>query len=414
MNFLNAIRPLYILSRCLATTPYIPSFKPLRPLANRALNIIHDLWTLAIVSLMMTGFVMCVQDVHIKLTENPGQLMSHMFSTPTNFVSSIVDIIVMSTLNRNKILTLLNRMCKIDEMLYIAKHKGVYKKTERYLIIQTLIVIIALVPLICYDIHSFWKFSNMTYEIISKLSVTVSIVTVIQYVNLLKYLKDRLRVLNGHISLNVVTSDVHQQTVNKKSHPWQVMKQNTPPTSVLGSSYIPYRSQEIISNIFKYRMQYNEIFEASQLVNSVYGINILLAMLYCFVSTVTNAYFFFLDNVKNYDKLQSSVPAVDYYIITDIVWVAVALGKAAAISISCHCVVEEMKTLSYIVQKRQLYENLKEDISHNLEKFSYQLSTNKIQFTAFGFFTINLSFLYGFIASSVTYVIVLIQFNFKS
>ena len=409
MDFLNAIRPLYILSRCLAATPYIPAFYSGSTLQTRIFNILHVAWTLVILSVIMAGFFMCIQDVHVKLTENPGQILSHMFSSPVNFVNSIVYIIIMATASRNKFLRLLEKMCKIDEILLVGNDADVYRKTYRYLIIEILTIFLLLFPFLGYDVYYIWKFSNTNYEVLSRFSVTVSLMLVIQYVNLMNYLKNRLRLLDDHISSTFFCLHDHRMMAQRKFRGWQIKKQDASVSTVLELRKYPgMSSQQMISCVLKYRQQYNEIFEASHLVNSVYGIGILVSTFYSFVSTVNNTYFFFVDTIKNYDK-----PA-EYYTVTHMCWAVVALGKVAIICLSCHSVLDQVYSISHNIQRIQLQEAMKEDVSRHLEKFSYQVSNNNIQFTAFGFFSIKLSFLYTFIASSVTYVIVLIQFNFKS
>ncbi|KAJ9582604.1 hypothetical protein L9F63_023063 [Diploptera punctata] len=415
MDLFNAIHPLYVVSRCLATVPFIPNRNPINSPTNRILNIVHYVWTVVIIGILITGLKMYIENYHIRLTGNPGQLMSRIFSSPANFINSIVDIAFMATINRKSILTLLNRMYNIDTIFLLRNHEGMYKKTRRYLVIQIIVLSLLLLPFIFCDVYFFGTLSSYCYEIINKLSISVSLVSVLQYVNLMKYLKDRLLILNEYISANFANFYDCDPMTNRKFHSWQLVKRYNSVTCEMKSrTFIPYNRREISENIFKQRIYYNEIFEASRIVNSVYGINILLTLFYCFISVVTNSYFFFMDTFQNYDMLQTTLPGVDYHIVTHIFWVSFAIAKAAAISVSCQLVIEEMNTASCNLQKLQLSQHLNKDILHNLEKFSRQIACNEIQFTALGFFSVNLSFLYAFIASSVTYVIVLIQFNYKS
>jgi hypothetical protein len=66
---------------------------------------------------------------------------------------------------------------------------------------------------------------------------------------------------------------------------------------------------------------------------------------------------------------------------------------------------EESKTLVHHLQKLQLRHPIRSDFLIHLQQFSTQVCQNAIHFTAFGFFSVNLSLLYAFIASTVTYVI---------
>jgi hypothetical protein len=170
-------------------------------------------------------------------------------------------------------------------------------------------------------------------------------------------------------------------------------------------------SPDRVSYILNLRLTYNHIYEATLLANSVYGISIILTLMYCFVSTVSHTYFTFLDSFTNFDQLEKKMSNVDYYISTHILWVIISVGKTVAISGSCHMVKEESKILANNLQKLQLWRPIGPDVLQQLQQFSAQVSENSINFTASGFFSVNLSLLYAFIASSVTYVIILIQFR---
>jgi hypothetical protein len=61
------------------------------------------------------------------------------------------------------------------------------------------------------------------------------------------------------------------------------------------------------------------------------------------------------------------------------------------------------------VQRLLLRQNIRIEALEQLRLFSSQLIVNKIEFTAFGFFSVNLTTLSTFIASVVTYIIVFEQ-----
>ena len=119
----------------------------------------------------------------------------------------------------------------------------------------------------------------------------------------------------------------------------------------------------------------------------------------------------FLGNFTNIDELEKEMSCVEYNIANHVILVIISVGKTVVISESCHMVREESKILVNNLQKLQLRHPIRSDILILLQQFSNQVSLNAIHFTAFGFFSVNLSFLYTFIASSVTYVIILIQFR---
>ncbi|KAJ4427839.1 hypothetical protein ANN_25618 [Periplaneta americana] len=77
----------------------------------------QKLWTFLVISGNMAGFVMCVHGVKHDLSINPGQVVSHMFSSPANFITSLVDILMLSTVKRKDTQRLVVKLCDIDELL---------------------------------------------------------------------------------------------------------------------------------------------------------------------------------------------------------------------------------------------------------------------------------------------------------
>ena len=118
-----------------------------------------------------------------------------------------------------------------------------------------------------------------------------------------------------------------------------------------------------------------------------------------------------LDNFTNFDGLEREMPSAEHNIANHVRCVIIWVGKTVAISGSCHMVRRETKILVNNVKKLQLRRPVRSDVLKHLQQFSTQVSQNAIHFTAFGFFSVNLLLLYTFIASSVTYVIIVIQFR---
>jgi hypothetical protein len=398
------------------------------------------MYTAAIFCGIAFGFVLCLQDVQAKLSTSPGQVVSHMFSSPANFVTSMMHIILMSVVNRKEIMQLILKLRTIDHILLQGNGSRIYSKTRRRMILELIVIFGGLVPFLCYDSYFFGQLSSGTFEGMSRLSILVSLTTVIQFLWAMRFFRHRLRLLNRKLSAAFYTrtsnTSKHKFTPHntQPGHSWRAVEEGLIPRdiydvfkegnirtlSVLPMSDTKYPrfrklqenvSPDPVSYILKLRVTYNLIYEATLLVNSAYGISIILTLMYCFVSTVSNTYFTFLDSFTNFAQLKKGMANVEYYISTHILWVVISVGKTVAISGSCHLVTEESRKLANHLQKLQLYQPMRPDVLLQLQQFSTQLTENTIHFTASGFFSVNLSLLYAFIASSVTYVIILIQFR---
>jgi hypothetical protein len=448
MGILYTLKPLYYLSKFVGLTSFSLHFNS-RTGKNEfrscgAYDFVQNIYTVVIFCGITVGFVMCVQDVQRKLSTNPGQVVSHMFSAPANFVTSLMDIILMSVVNRKQMMKLLLKLCTIDEILLQGQELKIYQKTHRRMFLELIIIFGVLVPFLCYDSYFFGQLSSHIYEGMSRFSIMVNLTTVIQFLWMMRYFKHRLRLLNrkvaadsfchpNHIRKHKYTSRIEgEKRFSRKSlneieegygatEMYGVFREGNVRTlavlPISDSKHSELRafqqntSFDGVTYILNLRITYNHIYEATLLANSVYGISIILTLMYCFVSTVSNTYFTFIDNFTNFDQLEKKVSNVEYYIATHILWVIISVGKTIAVSGSCHMVQEESKILVNYLQKLQLRHPIRSDILLHLQQFSTQVSENSIHFTAFGFFSVNLSLLYAFIASSVTYVIILIQFR---
>jgi hypothetical protein len=446
MDIFYTLKPLYYLSKFVGLTSFSLYFNSrtgenvLR--SSRVFNFVQNVYTVVIFCGITVGFVMCVQDVQTKLSTNPGQVVSHMFSSPANFITSLMDIILMSVVNRKQMMKLVMKLSTIDEILLQGKERKVYQKTRRRMCLELIIIFGVLVPFLCYDSYFFGRYSSHIYEAMSRFSIVVNLITVIQFLWAMRFFKHRLWLLNLKVSAGSFCQPnsvmkykyTSHREVQKRScrQSLSEVEQGYGSTEIYGvfkegnirtlavlpisdskSSGLLQQNTSFdgVSYILNLRTTYNHIYEATLLANSVYGISIILTLMHCFVSTVSNTYFTFLDNFTNFDQLEEKMSNVEYYIATHILWVIISVGKTIAISGSCHMVKEESKILVNNLQKLQLRHPIRSDILLQLQQFSTQVSENSIHFTAFGFFSVNLSLLYAFIASSVTYVIILIQFR---
>jgi hypothetical protein len=437
MDIFYTLKPLYYLSKFVGLASFSLSFNPrtgehvMR--SSGVCNRVQNIYTVAIFCGITSGFVMCLQDVQAKLSTNPGQVVSHMFSSPANFITTMMDIILMSVVNRKEIMKLILKLRTIDDILLQGNGSRLYVKTRRRMIFELMIVFGVLIPFLCYDSYFFGQLSSHTFEVMSRFSIVISLTTVIQFLWAVRFFKHRLQLLNrklssgfsSHVNISKSERTCDRNAAGQSGRAVReicgIFRENNArtltvlPTSAIKGPGFPMLQQNTssdrVSYILNLRVTYNHIYEATLVANSVYGISIILTLMYCFVATVSNTYYTFLDSFTNFDQLEKKMSNVQYYISTHILWVILSVGKTVAISGCCHVVRMESRVLADNLQKLQLYRQIRPDVLLQLQQFATQVTENSIHFTAFGFFSINLSLLYAFIASSATYVIILIQFR---
>jgi hypothetical protein len=96
-------------------------------------------------------------------------------------------------------------------------------------------------------------------------------------------------------------------------------------------------------------------------------------------------------------------------ITTAVLWTVASALKAFSVVFASDRANSEFKKSVGQIQKLILYVDVKEDMREQLELFSIQLSNNRIEFTACGFFTVNFKLVRSIVYTVVTYIIVLVQ-----
>jgi hypothetical protein len=168
------------------------------------------------------------------------------------------------------------------------------------------------------------------------------------------------------------------------------------------------REEAISANdITFFRHVYNDIYDVHLLVNSIYGIPILLGFVVNITFSIINVYC-----VLKYPPTSSNSSSSNIIekIIIQLFWFISCISVAFYETVSCHLVTVESNKLRDKIQKLLLLNSLHRDSVRQLKLFSDQVSKNCIKFQASCFFTIDMSLFCAYLATTITYTIVLVQF----
>jgi hypothetical protein len=123
--------------------------------------------------------------------------------------------------------------------------------------------------------------------------------------------------------------------------------------------------------------------------------------------------YYALEVISNVKKAGDSNMRDEETIILEIAssmcWVMQTVARILYITASCSAAVEEARRTGTVVHKLLLRQSLLRDTSTQLQLFSIQLLNNKVEFSAGGFFPVNLSLAYSMVGAATTYTIILIQ-----
>jgi gustatory receptor len=171
---------------------------------------------------------------------------------------------------------------------------------------------------------------------------------------------------------------------------------------------------EEVSRIHTLRQTYSDLYDITESINGIYGYQIALEFAYDFVSFVSFLYYALevLSNVKKTgDHNLRAEETIMLEIASSLCWVMQNLVRILSITASCFAAGEEARRTGTVVHKLLLRRTLLRDTSTELQLFSMQLLSNKVEFSAGGFFPVNLSLAYSMVGAATTFIIILFQFK---
>jgi gustatory receptor len=167
-----------------------------------------------------------------------------------------------------------------------------------------------------------------------------------------------------------------------------------------------------VSQIHTLRQTYSDLYDITESINGIYGYHLTLELAYDFVAFVSYLYYaleVISDTKKTGDRTLRGEEPIMLEVACSLCWVMQNLVRILSITASCFAAGNEARRTGTVVHKLLLSQTLLRDTSTELRLFSAQLLSNKVEFSAGGFFPINLSLVYSMVGAATTYIIILIQ-----
>ena len=352
------------------------------------------------------------------------------------------------TSNRNRLKKVMLKLNQVDKIL-MPDTNNVHKKMSGLLLLELVVFVFLLLARHGYEL---WcrggnAYINLINAIIRLVIHFMSTVVLIQFVSFTHILKQRFRCVNRQLSLfgdnddrgtslGIVKVEFLQQKLGVAAGQDTVVVRHAddiPSSNSLGhastatpiflsdaetghlssvSSSSKFSSQsrpQDVANIHTLRGVHTILHDVGGLVNSVYGFQLLLATTYIFTSIVKYFHMVMISNVREQPGQPSNF-RVDG-ILPLMCVVSIHIASVLWVTASCNSACCEAFRTATVVNKLLLIQALSSDVSAELERFSQQLLHSKLQFTAFGFFSLDFTFLYGFVGGATTYIVILLQFQ---
>ncbi|XP_035723070.1 gustatory receptor for sugar taste 43a-like [Vespa mandarinia] len=217
-------------------------------------------------------------------------------------------------------------------------------------------------------------------------------------------------ILNRYIKinfgqLNSVLQSMLTTTVDSPQHKRVLrMKDNWEDDSSLSTVYRMYKANENIVKLKRIKRIHFELLKCARIINEAYGIRILISISSCVIFIITFLYSLYAISVtNNYDNWMNEFYSHFYWILYFVI-------KIFAINNICEITMAE-NTGDILCE---LYEpSTSKKFRDEIRDFTFQLTQNRLTFTACRLYDLDHTFIYSAIGSITTYLVILIQVGDK-
>lgn len=423
MGIIYGVKPFYYLCKIAGLVPFSFILNPEKGTEDININIytnyVSVIWSLLIFCVILAGAGSYFSVMISSSSSTAHYVTTYMMSLPLTISMALLAICMNLTVNRRKFCELWKKLNVIDRSLL----KYGWSKKTTWFTIEMVLVQFIVIPWLCVD-SWLWR-GRMSFigEATLRLSHLIQLLVIIQFCKLIQFMRHGLKVLNRAL----IVSDEDKRGTHFTAEDFLNNRcAEVSFTDVPIRGYVP-RAHRLISvenvsqdkviygkpikasSLLEIRRIYGKIYGAVGCINSIYGLPVLLELVRNILSIIVNM--LLLMNILRSPTKECTIYGQPSYLFAFLVacWIVFFISREVAITVTCHVTMSEAKKIQDSVQWLLLRQHITADITEQLKLFSKQLTVNSIEFTAFGFITLNLSALSTFIASVITYIVVLEQ-----
>jgi 7tm Chemosensory receptor. len=397
----TALKPLLCLCKIFGISP-VSYTDDKQTGATKLMSLPSDVfWCVAVLICYLTNFALSMSV--LCCTDKAKLYIVSLIYKICNYVCSLTVIFFVSTFKRRSLPQILVLISEVDQVLYKdAERQAVYKKTRSLIVKELIIICLILLPLqISYYItcpkNSFLGYYVLLIENVGYVSLFLMI---IQFTNIVLILRQRYKHVNKWFDFR---TDLWRE--GTKSRVKNILLLADMKSCVLSNHNTKYGRYQILQQ----RRIYSKLHDIVHLVNSYFGVSVLMFVFWLFLSVVSVSYMCVSSLVAAIKNGQQ--PAQYMWFIDGVFWSALCVVILFLITLSCQTTTEECSKAQIIVEKLMLRSGLGCETVNELRVMSQQLNNMKISFTAGGFFTLELSLVQSFVGVICTYLVIVAQFQ---
>lgn len=423
----TVFNPVYLVAQLVGLAPY--SFTDAEDVIDVSWNSNRKnfIWSVLLLIIQSVGVIYRLAINFIKPPTSILQLCSKVLHLPLVQAAGPLAVAIGLVRNRTKMQQIIKILSAVDAFLYESSDK-VYRNRGSLLVVALTCSLVYVFPL--HFVQNYMS-EDVATEWMLSLSHITCVVSELQYLNLLVVMKHRLVSISEKLRMIYI---IDYCTCGEFKISTKIFSRcgrhvsGTTTRPVVGNQSVftvenfakPEGLQCSISDsrsaiagvILRVRQNYKALCEICCLINSIHGFTLVVNWLVAIVGLSVDLYYvtvsFEFPSVSN--KVSSSAATN----VTLILWSLFALVRMFVIAVSCQWVSDEYRTVMSNVQQLLLEYSTEEDVLTQLVSFTDQLVNNKIEFTACGIFTMNLSVLCTVAGLVIQYFILLCQMRGSS
>jgi len=316
----------------------------------------------------------------------------------SSYTSSIVAIVWVSVIKRRKFLEILENISEVDNKIRYTLQEETYMNRNVMFnifpqIILLTVIVCGAIAYIIYIIPS-EKYYIIIIEIIGNVNVVCNSLLLFQFCNLVFMMKQRYihikKRLNNWVSAAVILNKQNERCSQSNRAFSQV---HITPLHVSSGRNIEGTLRQ--TDIHLLRQIYSELYDIICLINDTYGIPLLATMCWMLTGILCSLY----DGLFNFKG----------WGIANVLYAIICCVFFFEVMFYCHTATNEARSSRIVVQKLLLEGNCRNECVKQLKMFSLQLQEMTIQYTACGFFTLNLKLFASVVSAIVSYIIIMVQ-----
>jgi hypothetical protein len=427
-GILGAFKPLQSVAKLLGLAPYtlITDTRTGEETMDTSWkhNIPSIIWSLLLLIVEILATVYRIASSFIKKPETVSSLFTNSIQFTLVQISGLVPIILALTINKTKVVQLVKKLSSVDKDL-IRYNDNVYNRRKARIIVSLVFCTIFIIPTYGSFVYC-WQSAEIVGGVLLGIADftwfmndTVTVTAVLLLREMLLMLRkglgsDVLPELrrcetNDNIKMNriyQVLTATHAGIIPKFER-IQFDAQHRDTRNSESVCRVMYDNQSKVAvRIISLRKIYHKLYDICCLINSMYGFTLFLSTVCHTVCLVSGVYSTINLLIMPYGIKKEYVAKEEVVIFT--ISSLITAVRVILLALPCQKTCEEQLKCVDDVEELLLRSDQK-DVTLQLKLMANQLQNNRIEFTAYGFFVVNLSLLATLTGVTVTYVILLIQ-----